>query len=213
MTRHHFTALFLIAIATGCDNKQVPIISPPPQIPTSNPPNVVLSSTAPPVIVAPVSVTPLVISLSQDPAAHFKAHINRIVDLIKKAEKRDFLVTRERHAAWMIRNTFGDVQSLTYDVRKTDSLVSPFVATAKITFIHRDASKDPDGSRQFTIVICEFESPAQEGKWIFRDPTYKQIIGSEGDTKNKPFESDLHFIAQQYNEHFSELWIYSEPSK
>ena len=133
------------------------------------------------------------ITLSQDPAAHFKPFINRFSDLVKSQGKNK--------EADDIRILLGEVESLTYDVQKTDSLVSPFVATAIIAFakVVEDGER-PHSSRH----VCKFTFPAQDGKWTYRDPVCEYYLGP---VRGKLTPSEIFdFTKDAYNERFQKLW-------
>jgi len=149
-----------------------------------------------PVSTAKADIVPATITLGQDPAEHFKLFINRIVDSLKNNDEHELKVYRRA-----FRLSVGHFVSLNYDVRKTDSLVSPFIATAEITFSERIKVKDTDCA---IVTKCKFTVPAQEGQWIYRDPVYqKTYVTVNGESDSQPIGEDE---IDNFNRAFQDWW-------
>ena len=93
--------------------------------------------------------TPAVRSIAQNPAASFKAFVSRYTVALAK-EQSDA-------ASWKV----------SYDVRKTDSLVTPFVGL--LTLQEEDVGDaEPDGKHNLLFTKYDVSFAAQEEKWVYK---------------------------------------------
>lgn len=167
----------------GCDNNT------PPDT-TKEPPN------------APA--TPANIVLSQNPAVHFKQFITRFVDNVKSLAKEP---NADKSHVHMDKFNKHEI-SMNYDVSKTDSLVSPFMAKATIIFHVDYMTKENEPYEELWEIT--FTSPAQEEQWVYRSPTsYRHAYGPKGSIL-KPANSLLDNINKDtiddLDKEFHQLW-------
>ena len=191
MRPHRIFVSILLSLASGCSREE------PAQIQADAKSKVALSG-------APL--TPR-LHLNDDPALHFKKFLSRFLDAVKEKGKYDFVLNEFQGKEWFPPK---------YDVRKTDSLVSPFLATFELSFkVEAPHEKPREGHLSirpaFWLTTFEFTSPAQDGQWTFQEPKFSHTYFHENyepGGKRKPSDDDRAIAPHmpQTNKVFREAW-------
>lgn len=189
MRRHSFFGLLVFFVVVGCESGEKVDV-----------PKVADASNSPAVSPAANTASPLrKATLADDPAAHFKMFVVRFMDDLKQDKYFPGLMSLDPE--WLPPE---------YDVRKTDSLVSPFVATLQLSVRQLSVIKDVERPA-FWLTTYEFASPAQDGIWKFREPTFRHtyfppnfVVG--GKEKPHDVDSDLKGEMPRITKRFQDIW-------
>jgi len=115
----------------------------------------------------PAAPAPAPVAAQPDPVALLKGHVAR---LQKSCDDGEAINCRNKEGR--VENHIGKpLRDLRYDVQRTSSLISPYVA--QVSF-QGDFENQGDGFRQYNITLA-----LQDGEWVLSDLTDRKFYMGE----------------------------------